>query len=97
VAPATAARDPRGAGQYYHGDTGRGVGASHQTGWTALAGRQISLATSPERRVVCLRNGDQSREDASRRALPLRPTTEGVLMAGALLIVLGDPCHSPRL
>jgi hypothetical protein len=21
--------------EYFHGDTGRGVGASHQTGWTA--------------------------------------------------------------
>ena len=23
--------------EYFHGDNGRGVGASHQTGWTALA------------------------------------------------------------
>ncbi len=22
--------------EYFHGDSGRGVGASHQTGWTAL-------------------------------------------------------------
>lgn len=27
--------------EYFHGDTGRGVGASHQTGWTALALRLI--------------------------------------------------------
>jgi hypothetical protein len=27
--------------EYFHGDTGRGVGASHQTGWTALAIRCI--------------------------------------------------------
>jgi mannosylglycerate hydrolase MGH1-like protein len=27
--------------EYFHGDTGRGVGASHQTGWTALALRCI--------------------------------------------------------
>jgi hypothetical protein len=27
--------------EYFHGDTGRGVGASHQTGWTALAVRLI--------------------------------------------------------
>ncbi len=27
--------------EYFHGDTGRGVGASHQTGWTALAARLI--------------------------------------------------------
>jgi hypothetical protein len=22
--------------EYFHGDTGQGLGASHQTGWTAL-------------------------------------------------------------
>ena len=22
--------------EYFHGDTGRGIGASHQTGWTGL-------------------------------------------------------------
>jgi len=27
--------------EYFHGDSGRGVGASHQTGWTALAVRCI--------------------------------------------------------
>ena len=27
--------------EYFHGDTGRGVGASHQTGWTALAARCV--------------------------------------------------------
>jgi hypothetical protein len=27
--------------EYFHGDNGRGVGASHQTGWTALAARLI--------------------------------------------------------
>jgi len=25
--------------EYFHGDNGRGVGASHQTGWTALVVR----------------------------------------------------------
>lgn len=25
--------------EYFHGDSGRGVGANHQTGWTALAVR----------------------------------------------------------
>jgi hypothetical protein len=24
--------------EYFHGDTGQGLGASHQTGWTALVG-----------------------------------------------------------
>ncbi len=27
--------------EYFHGDTGRGLGASHQTGWTALGARCI--------------------------------------------------------
>jgi hypothetical protein len=27
--------------EYFHGETGRGLGASHQTGWTALAARLI--------------------------------------------------------
>ncbi|HWF04701.1 MAG TPA: glucosidase [Candidatus Angelobacter sp.] len=27
--------------EYFHGDTGAGVGASHQTGWTALVARMI--------------------------------------------------------
>ncbi len=25
--------------EYFHGDTGRGIGASHQTGWTALVAK----------------------------------------------------------
>ena len=34
--------------EYFHGDNGRGVGASHQTGWTALVTRFIeSLAHGP--------------------------------------------------
>lgn len=28
--------------EYFHGDTGRGLGASHQTGWTALVSELIS-------------------------------------------------------
>ena len=27
--------------EYFHGDTGRGLGASHQTGWTALVARLL--------------------------------------------------------
>ena len=29
--------------EYFHGDTGRGVGASHQTGWTALVLRCLEM------------------------------------------------------
>jgi hypothetical protein len=40
------ARDPHWRGlslfhEYFHGETGRGLGASHQTGWTALAVRLL--------------------------------------------------------
>jgi hypothetical protein len=27
--------------EYFHGDTGRGVGATHQTGWTGLVAKLI--------------------------------------------------------
>jgi hypothetical protein len=29
--------------EYFHGDSGRGLGASHQTGWTGLVARTIQL------------------------------------------------------
>ncbi|MCE9604676.1 MAG: glucosidase [Planctomycetia bacterium] len=34
--------------EYFHGETGRGMGASHQTGWTALVARMLS-AIVPEK------------------------------------------------
>jgi hypothetical protein len=38
--------------EYFHGDTGRGVGATHQTGWTALVIRLIEdLARSRAKRA----------------------------------------------
>jgi len=39
--------------EYFHGDTGRGLGASHQTGWTALAIRCI------EKHAATCRSGHQ--------------------------------------
>lgn len=35
--------------EYFHGDTGRGVGASHQTGWTAL----VALLERGAETVAC--------------------------------------------
>jgi hypothetical protein len=32
--------------EYFHGDTGRGLGASHQTGWTALVVRLLESLTT---------------------------------------------------
>ncbi|HWB54023.1 MAG TPA: hypothetical protein VG722_07515, partial [Tepidisphaeraceae bacterium] len=47
--------------EYFDGDTGRGVGASHQTGWTALVTRLIekTAPTLPKR----LRKKHNSRKD----------------------------------
>jgi hypothetical protein len=33
--------------EYFHAETGRGCGASHQTGWTALAVRFIAERSGP--------------------------------------------------
>ena len=30
--------------EYFHGETGEGLGASHQTGWTALVAKMIADA-----------------------------------------------------
>jgi hypothetical protein len=35
--------------EYFHGDTGMGLGASHQTGWTALVAELISEYTGEQR------------------------------------------------
>ena len=29
--------------EYFHGDTGKGLGASHQTGWTGLVARLLKV------------------------------------------------------
>jgi hypothetical protein len=50
--------------EYFHGDNGAGIGASHQTGWTGLIGGLINLfdrldpaAFLGEGRAVAFRNG----------------------------------------
>ena len=47
--------------EYFHGDTGRGVGASHQTGWTALVATLLDA-------VAAARPGGRR---VGRRALPV--------------------------
>ena len=34
--------------EYFHGDTGRGLGANHQTGWTALVVKLLENANDPD-------------------------------------------------
>jgi hypothetical protein len=39
--------------EYFHGDTGAGLGASHQTGWTGMVARGIHLfATSDAQEML---------------------------------------------
>jgi len=33
--------------EYFHGDTGKGIGASHQTGWTGLVADLIARKETP--------------------------------------------------
>jgi len=33
--------------EYFHGDSGRGVGAAHQTGWTGLVAKLIQPRGEP--------------------------------------------------
>jgi hypothetical protein len=33
--------------EYFHGDNGRGVGASHQTGWTGLVAKLLQPRKAP--------------------------------------------------
>ena len=35
--------------EYFHGDSGSGVGASHQTGWTGLIGKLMQQSGEPLR------------------------------------------------
>jgi hypothetical protein len=46
--------------EYFHGDTGRGVGASHQTGWTSLV-------------MLCLESLSRARASASTGNAPVTP------------------------
>ena len=38
--------------EYFHGDNGAGVGASHQTGWTGLAGTLVELFESLDAKAI---------------------------------------------
>ena len=42
--------------EYFHGESGKGLGASHQTGWTALVIRLLKDAARK-------RGGDSSRDN----------------------------------
>jgi len=47
--------------EYFHGDTGKGLGASHQTGWTALVVRLMENLARGTPRKDDLKSPDQPR------------------------------------
>jgi hypothetical protein len=57
--------------EHFHGDTGRGVGASHQTGWTALAVRCI------EKQAAARAEGEQASRSAKRANSHVRNESAG--------------------
>src|SRR5262249_35683544 len=65
--------------EYFHGETGRGLGASHQTGWTALAVKLLENAIDdPDRRDTHEHRESANRlpsaTGAKRRGRAARPT-----------------------
>ena len=55
--------------EYFHGDSGRGVGASHQTGWTGLVAKLLQQTTAPTARVN--KNVRRGRPQAARELEPV--------------------------
>ncbi len=60
--------------EYFHGDNGRGVGASHQTGWTGVVAKLLQ----PRRPESIKRNGKRM----ERKVSPKRPVTAAVPTLG---------------
>ena len=46
--------------EYFHGDTGAGVGASHQTGWTGAVARIMRLFAALDAQTILEQTKDQS-------------------------------------
>jgi len=55
--------------EYFHGDTGAGLGASHQTGWTGLVARLV--------RDIGHRAVRESKEQQTERPAPPAPAPAG--------------------
>ena len=53
--------------EYFHGDTGRGVGASHQTGWTAIVVRCLEDLAAHRRTEKATRESEPAVTSVRRR------------------------------
>ncbi len=50
--------------EYFHGDNGAGLGASHQTGWTALVAKLVYILGDKQRgKTVSEKHGEEVVED----------------------------------
>jgi hypothetical protein len=58
--------------EYFHGDTGRGVGAAHQTGWTGLVAKLLMPRYSSE--IYAAENASRLPAAADVVGQPARPT-----------------------
>jgi hypothetical protein len=59
--------------EYFHGDTGRGVGASHQTGWTGLLATLLTPEPStPETASNISNNKELTKHDHARPAYAIK-------------------------
>src|SRR5262249_11922177 len=56
--------------EFFHGDTGRGLGASHQTGWTALVAKLIQQNGEPESSKQNGRKASAKAVNVERAAVP---------------------------
>jgi hypothetical protein len=65
--------------EYFHGDTGRGVGASHQTGWTGL----IAKLLQPRVKAECAEEREQATEMNALLARPPKPRRTSRKVASA--------------
>ena len=54
--------------EYFHGDSGRGVGASHQTGWTGGIARLMTLFASVDARTVLAQKKEATAGESTRSA-----------------------------
>ena len=59
--------------EYFHGDNGRGLGANHQTGWTALIAKLLEdpSQTDDDRRDDDRRDADQPAADPADEPVPV--------------------------
>jgi hypothetical protein len=61
--------------EYYHGDTGAGVGASHQTGWSGTIARIAHLFASSNAREILEQTKAESAGGSRRAEAPVHRST----------------------